>query len=137
MAVIERDSAVAQRLAAEQLAWLTTVRADGQPQTSYVWFHFDGTDLLLFSQPGTPKVGNVAANPRVSFHLNGDSSGGNVVTIEGMAEILDAAVDLGRAQAYLAKYDEPIRTQLNTTPGELQRQFSQALRITPARVRSW
>jgi hypothetical protein len=35
------------RLRSDEMIWLTTVRADGQPQTSAVWFHWDGTDFLL------------------------------------------------------------------------------------------
>ncbi len=137
MAVIDGDSAAAARLRSAAVAWLTTVGADSQPQSSYVWFHFDGTDLLVFSQPGTPKIGNVAGNPLVSFHLDGDGRGGDVLTIDAEAELVGDDVDQERVQAYLAKYDDPIRNQLATTPEELSKQFSAALRITPSRVRSW
>ena len=41
----------AQRLASERIAWLTTVRADGQAQSSPVWFLGDGAACLLFRQP--------------------------------------------------------------------------------------
>jgi PPOX class probable F420-dependent enzyme len=137
VAVIERGSVAADRLGSAAVAWLTTVRADGQPQTSYVWFHFDGSDLLVFSQPGAAKVRNVGSNPRVSFHLDGDGYGGQVLTIDAEAEVLDGDIDPERAGAYLAKYDEAIRTQLNTTPEQIRAQFNTALRITPRRVRSW
>jgi PPOX class probable F420-dependent enzyme len=119
------------------VAWLTTVRADGQPQSSYVWFHFDGTDLLVFSQPDAGKIRNVRANPKVSFHLDGDGIGGRVLTIDADAELLDGDVDEARTADYLAKYDEAIRTQLKSTPEEIHAQFGAALRITPTRVRSW
>jgi Pyridoxamine 5'-phosphate oxidase len=32
----------AERLAIEPIVWLTTAGADGQPQSSPVWFHWDG-----------------------------------------------------------------------------------------------
>jgi len=137
MGVIDPGSLVAARLASAPVAWLTTVRADGQPQASYVWFHFDGEDLLIFSQPDAAKVGNIAANPLVSFHLDGDGEGGSVVTIDARAEVLAAEPDAARMAAYLAKYDQAIRTGLNTTPEQLRRQFSAAIRVTPSRVRSW
>jgi PPOX class probable F420-dependent enzyme len=137
VSTIEPGSTAAQWLLSAQVAWLTTVRADGQPQSSYVWFHFDGSDLLVFSQPQAAKVRNVTANPKVSFHLDGDGSGGRVLTIDAVAEIVDGDLDPARTQAYLTKYDEAIRNQLNTTPEELRAQFSTALRITPSRVRSW
>jgi PPOX class probable F420-dependent enzyme len=138
MGVIEPVSAVATRLATAPLGWLTTVRADGQPQSSYVWFHFDGNDLLVCSEPTAAKVRNLAVHPLVSFHLDGDgSAGGAVLTIDGRAEVLSADPDADRVQAYLAKYDELIRTGLNSTPERLRGQFSATILITPTRVRSW
>jgi hypothetical protein len=56
---------------------------------------------------------------------------------EESGEVLDGDVDPDRIKAYLAKYDEAIRTQLNMTPEQLRAQFSTTLRITPSRVRSW
>jgi PPOX class probable F420-dependent enzyme len=137
MATIEEGSTAAILLHSVPLGWLTTVRADGQPQSSYVWFHFDGNDLLVFSQPQAGKVANVKANPNVSFHLDGDGKGGRVLTIDASAQLVDPDADATRTEAYLAKYDESIRTQLNTTPEELRARFSTALRVNPSRVRSW
>jgi PPOX class probable F420-dependent enzyme len=136
MATIEAGSPAAALLHSVPLGWLTTVRADGQPQSSYVWFHFDGSDLLVFSQPQAAKVANVKANPKVSFHLDGDGIGGRVLTVDATAEIGDVDADPTRTEAYLAKYDESIR-QLNTTPEDVRARFSTALRVTPSRVRSW
>ena len=59
-----------QRLRSERIAWLTTVRADGQAQSSPVWFLWDGQTFLLYSQPGAQKVRNLAANPKVALHLD-------------------------------------------------------------------
>jgi PPOX class probable F420-dependent enzyme len=137
VAIIEPGSAAAERLASTHLAWLTTVRRDGQPQSSYVWFHFDGTDILVASQPGTAKLRNIRANPKVSFHLDGDGQGGGVLSIEGAADVIDDEPPPERLAAYLAKYDEVIRTRLQTTPDVLRRDFSATIRITPSRVRAW
>ncbi|MGH3301015.1 MAG: TIGR03667 family PPOX class F420-dependent oxidoreductase [Streptosporangiaceae bacterium] len=137
MGIIATDSGVAARLATAPVAWLTTVRADGQPQSSCIWFHFDGDDLLVFSEPTAAKVRNLAVHPLVSFHLDGDGSGGAVVTIDARAEVMAGDPDSDRVRAYLAKYEETIRTGLNTTPERLRAQFSAAMLITPTRVRSW
>ena len=101
----------ADRLRREEMIWITTVRGDGQPQTSAVWFHWDGTDFLLFSQPRAQKVRNLAAEPRVSLNLNGTGYGADLVIIEGTAEILpDYASgpwpEPARAEAYYAKYEQ-------------------------------
>jgi PPOX class probable F420-dependent enzyme len=137
MAIIEPGSVPAARLTSTPVAWLTTVRADGQPQSSYVWFHFDGTDLLVASQPSAAKLRNIRTNPRVSFHLDGDGQGGSVLTLDGVAEIIDDGPPPERIGAYLTKYDEAIRTQLRTTPEELRRDYSSTVRITPSRIRAW
>lgn len=51
----------AERLRAEPVAWLTTVRADGQAQSTPVWFLWDGDTFLLYSQPDAQHVRNVTA----------------------------------------------------------------------------
>jgi PPOX class probable F420-dependent enzyme len=137
VAIIEPGSAPAERLASTHLAWLTTVRRDGQPQSSYVWFHHDGRDILVASQPGAVKLRNIRANPKVSFHLDGDTDGGKVLSIEGTAEVIDGEPPPERIAGYLAKYDEVIRTRLQSTPEVLHRDYSVGISIRPTRVRAW
>ena len=127
------DDASAKRSWSTPLAWLTTVRADGQPQTSYIWFHYDGEDIVLLSQPNTPKLRNIASNPRVSFNLDGDTAtGGGVLTIEATAEISRMRSD--RQASYLAKYESRIRKGPWGTPDAFVASYSTAIRIAPARV---
>jgi PPOX class probable F420-dependent enzyme len=66
----------AQRLSNEPIGWLTTAGADGQPQSSPVWFIWEGVSLWLRSQAHAGKVRNIRANPRVAFHLADDGHGG-------------------------------------------------------------
>jgi PPOX class probable F420-dependent enzyme len=137
MPVIQAGSAAANLLDSDQLAWLTTVRSGGQPQTSYVWFHFDGSNVAVLSRPDAGKVRNIRDNPKVSFHLNGDEEGGRVLTMEAVAEVVEGEPEPDRIQAYLAKYAAAIRSQLGTTPEALRADYSTVLVITPSRVRSW
>jgi PPOX class probable F420-dependent enzyme len=132
--VLQREGP-AQRLAGERVAWLTTVRADGQPQSSPIWFVWDGESLWLRSQPRAGKVRNIEANPHVSFHLSDDGYGGNIVTVDGTASFTEPPPDL--LEAYLAKYDEPIRTALKMTPEQLAADYPITIRITPTRTRTW
>jgi PPOX class probable F420-dependent enzyme len=137
MTSIEIGPDVAEQLATTPLAWLTTVRGDGQPQSSYVWFFFDGTDLVVCSQPTAAKLRNIRSNPRASFHLDGDGQGGGVLTIDALAEIVDGEINPAWRDGYEAKYGSMIRTHMMTTPEELRSQFSTVLRLRPARLRSW
>jgi PPOX class probable F420-dependent enzyme len=130
----------ADRLRGEQMIWITTVRGDGQPQTSAVWFHWDGDDFLLFSQPRALKVRNLAAEPRVSLNLNGTGYGSDLVIVEGTAEVLpDFASgswpEPARVDAYYAKYETSLREALGSSAAEMAGAFTTALRITPTRWR--
>ena len=79
----------ARRLREEPLAWLVTVSPAGQPQPSPIWFEWDGSSILLYSKPDTPKLRNIAANPRVTLHLDGNGDGGDIVIVSGTAAVSD------------------------------------------------
>jgi PPOX class probable F420-dependent enzyme len=133
--VLQQDGP-AQRLADEGVGWLTTAGAGGQPQSSPVWFMWDGASLWLRSQADAGKVRNIKANPRVAFHLADDGQGGNIVTIEGTAS-LEAETPGQLLDEYFAKYGEEIRTALQTTPEQLAVDYPIAIRIAPTRTRVW
>ena len=126
----------AERLRREPVAWLTTVRADGQAQSSPVWFLWDGQTFLLYSQPGAQKVRNLAANPKVALHLGDDGAGGDIVTVEVTAALEPGTPRADRVEGYLAKYREAIEA-LGTEPGPFARTYSTAIRVRPTRVRAW
>ncbi len=81
---------VARRLAEESVIWLTTVDAKSTPVPTPVWFMWRDGSFLLFSQPDTHKLANIAANPRVALNLNSDAHGGDVAVFTGHA-VIDAA----------------------------------------------
>jgi PPOX class probable F420-dependent enzyme len=126
----------AERLRAEPVAWLTTVRADGQAQSTPVWFLWDGDRFLLYSQPGAQKVRNLAANPKVSLHLNDDGAGDDIVTFEGEATVEPDTPRADRVEDYLAKYGTAIAA-LGYEPGAFARTYSTPIRVRPTRVRVW
>ena len=132
----QAQARAAERLRGEQVAWLTTVRADGQAQSSPVWFLWDGDTFLVYSQPDAQKVRNVAANPRVSLHLNDDGEGGDIVTLEGRAAVEPDTPRADRVDGYLAKYRAAIDA-LGYEPGPFARTYSTAIRVRPTRVRAW
>jgi len=139
MAVLDLDSPAGARadgrLRSEQILWLTTVRADGQPQSSPVWFLWDGETLLVFSQPDAQKVRNLASNPRVAVHLESEGTGDEVVTMDATAAVDPDVPPSDRIEEYQAKYREGIKA-LGWTPARLARDFSVAIRIRPTRIRA-
>lgn len=136
MGILPDSGRAAERLEREVVGWLTTVTPSGRPQSSAVWFVVHGDAIHLQSQPSAAKVANIRANAKVSFHLDGDGEGGDIVTIDGDAEILDAPpADL--LDVYLAKYERMIRERLQTTPEALIDEYQTSVRVTPLRVRAW
>jgi PPOX class probable F420-dependent enzyme len=122
------------RLRTNLMAWLTTVRPDGQPVTVPVWFLLrDDETILLYSRPQVAKLTNIAANPRVSFVLDVTDIGRNIVRLEGTARQAPDLPAANKQPAYLAKYIERIAA-LFGTPDEFAALFSTALVITPARL---
>ena len=51
-----RHARALRRLEAEPVIWLTTVRPNGQAQTSPVWYLFEDGEFLVFSKAGTART---------------------------------------------------------------------------------
>ena len=121
-------------LAGALVIWMTTVRPDGQPQASPVWFVIDEDEFLVYSRPGAPRLRNLASNPRVALNLDSDE-GGDVVTIEGVARVV-VGPRADHHSGYLAKYTKPI-ARLGYTPQQFGEAYSVALRVTTTRWRAF
>lgn len=130
----EASANLEERLSAEGVAWITTVTASGQPQSSPVWFLWADGEFLVYAQPHSWKVRNLRNNPLVSLHLNSDEAGNRVVTFEGSARICEGDPPAQEIPAYLAKYRAGI-AGIGMTPEQLGAEYATALRITPTRVR--
>ncbi len=125
---------VAAHLADDQVVWLTTVRADGRPEPSPVWFLWDGESVLIYSQDNTLKVRNIAARPHVSLNFNATFHGGDVVVISGHAEIAPDAPRCHDVPAYVTKYADGIES-LKVTPQGFGDDYRVAIRVTPTHLR--
>jgi PPOX class probable F420-dependent enzyme len=121
-------------LAIDKTGWITTVDGDGQPQSSPVWFLWDDGEVLIYSHKRARRNAHVAERPRVSFNLNTDASGDEVVTMEGIVRIVTDGVGAADDPAYLAKYEPHIRAY-GWTPAWFADQYPVVLRITPTRWR--
>ena len=130
----EFGARVARRLADEPIGWLTTVSADGAPQPSPIWFLWDGETALIYSQPNTPKLRHIAANPRVSLSLDGDGRGGDIVILTGEARVDAATPPADQIPTYLTKYAEGIQ-RIGLTPERFAQAYSVPIRLTPAKLR--
>jgi len=124
----------ARRLKDELIYWLVTIGSDGTPQPSPVWAMQDGETFLMYSQPDTPKLRNIAARPQVALHLDGDGKGGDIVIVTGDARVDREAPPADRVPAYIAKYREGIK-RIGMTAESFARAYSVAVPITPRHLR--
>jgi PPOX class probable F420-dependent enzyme len=123
-----------ERLRRDVIVWLSTVRADGQPQSSPVWFLWDGRTFLIYSLPTSQKVPNIRRNPRVSLHLNDDGVGSDIVSIEGMASIGEVGPTIMDVPDYAEKYRDAI-ADLGYETTRFAEAYSVAIRVIPTRWR--
>lgn len=132
----EAGARAERRLQEEEIAWMTTVRSDGQPQTVPVWFLWEGETFLLYSQPGRQKLRNIERNPRVGLNLNSNAHGGDVVRLEGTAEIVEDVPPATEVPEYVEKYRDSI-ARIGFDPDGFARSYSVAIQVTPTRWQVW
>ena len=121
------------RLERERIGWLTTVTPEGQPQTLPVWFVWQDDELVVYGDRRAKRNANLAANQRVTIHLDTSPGGGDVVSIEGLARIDADYPRIPANPAYLAKYGEWIDAQLGG-PESMAAVYDRPIRIRPTRA---
>jgi PPOX class probable F420-dependent enzyme len=131
-----QHAAADSRLRAETIIWLTTVTPQGKPQSSQVWFLWDGAEVLIYGSANGPKTGNIEANPRVSLHLDGDGKGGGNVVFEATATVDRQGPPSHTVAGYMAKYRQRIESN-GWTPEGFARDYPHEIRVTPTRARIW
>lgn len=95
---------IIERLTSADFGWLTTVAKSGQPVPKLVWFFFDGTDLVIYTEPGAAKVRHIHNHPQVSLNLDSDGNGGGIIVIGGPARVDAEGADPREDASYWAKY---------------------------------
>ncbi len=122
-----------QRLQDDQVIWLTTVNAHGQPQSSPVWFLWRDGGFDLYSQPAAPKLQSIAAQSNVSLNLNTSPNGEDVATFEGIARVVSERTPGTDDPDYVAKYSRLIP---GWEPDDFARSFDTRIRVEPSRLRA-
>jgi PPOX class probable F420-dependent enzyme len=129
------DEKLARRLQIEETIWLTTVRADGTPQPTPVWFTWRGEEMLIFTQPQSQKLRNIAGNAKVALNFNTDAHGGSVVVLWGTGYVDPQGATQDEMDVYMAKYTQGIE-MLGWTQEQMARDYAAVLRVRIERVRT-
>ena len=96
---------VAGRLSVARNYWLGSTTASGAPHAAPVWGAVTGETLYLYSERGTVKARNLAADPRLVIHLENAE---DVLIVRGVAEDLGTPAMVPTVVAALAaKYTRP------------------------------
>ncbi|MBC8988842.1 MULTISPECIES: TIGR03618 family F420-dependent PPOX class oxidoreductase [Micromonospora] len=93
--------AVEDRLARERNVWLCTLRRDGSPHMTPVWFVYADGVWWIGCEGRSVKARNVAADPRVSLALE---DGVHPVVAEGVARLHRAGFPPAIVAAFAEKY---------------------------------
>jgi PPOX class probable F420-dependent enzyme len=125
-----------ERLTAEPVIWLGTVRPDGRPHTVPVWFAWHDPLVLIFSMPRTVKVRNARTSPAVSLTLDSADGGRDIVLAEGRATVVSGADQHPHFLA--AKFrDKYAQSPGSTSFEEWRATFSQPLLVHVQRITAW
>ena len=128
----------AERLSREGIIWLVTVRHDRTPQPSPVWFLWDGATILIYSQPNTQKLRNIARSATVALHLNGDQWGNDITIVTGEARIEENAPLAREVPAFVKKYVDDLHSAKSLEDFDrIMDGYTVALRVTPTRLRGF
>ncbi|RIK45099.1 MAG: TIGR03667 family PPOX class F420-dependent oxidoreductase [Chloroflexi bacterium] len=133
--MVEINQRLERLLHDEKIAWLTTVRADGMPQPTPIWFWWDGATFLIWSQPQAQKLRNIAQNPKVALNFNTDPTGEVFAVFMGEAHVDPNPAPPADRAAFLAKYADDIQ-MIGFTVERLNAEFSTLIRMAPVRVRA-
>lgn len=132
----EQGARADERLRTDTVAWLTTVDDAGLPDSSPVWFVWNGDSALIFSEPGKKKVRNIEARPGVSLHLDGDGHGGSIVTMSGTASVGAGGPRADQVTEYVAKY-EPLVGHIGMDMAGMAAAYSVPIHVRFSRGRAW
>jgi PPOX class probable F420-dependent enzyme len=124
----------AERLQRAYYVWFTTVRDDGMPQPTPVWFIQENGTFLIYSMPDAQKLRNLRTNSLVALSYNESDDAEDYVVIMGEAKIDRSAPPAIENAAYMEKYGQGIK-DINMTPESFNRTFSTPIRVVPLRVR--
>ena len=68
---------------------LTTLFADGSPQSTPLWFLLEGDDILFSTTAGKQKLRNIARDPRATFAVYNPTNDMSYVEVRGTIVVTD------------------------------------------------
>jgi pyridoxamine 5'-phosphate oxidase-like protein len=110
LAVKQGDLSLLQHPAAQELlhskipARLAYISTDGTPRVIPIWFHWNGSEIVMASPPKAPKLKGLAKNPRVSLTIDDNTFPHKVLLIRGSARLEAVEGIVPEYEAAAARY---------------------------------
>lgn len=130
------NAEIDRRLRREQLAWISTVRADGSRHLAPTWFSWDGALLWIFAKPGDFGAGALRDDPRIVLALGEPGEGAAVQLIEGEATLLSTPTAHALTSVHRAKYGDRL-WGMNMTWDDYARTYPRSIVVRPTRYLGW
>ncbi len=120
------DAQTEPRLQTERNIWVATVRPDGRPHLTLVWFVWHDRKVYICIDPASVKARNLALNGRLALALEDGSS---PIIVDGVGRPVDRSDrPPGAVDAFKHKYGWDIATD---------GQYSLLIEITPLKILNW
>jgi hypothetical protein len=84
---------------------------DGTPRVVSIWFHWDGSDLVMASLPGAPKLKALHTGDRVAVTIDTNDPPHHILSIRGTAEVTEI-------QGVVKEYAQAAVRYLGSAQGE-------------------
>lgn len=123
-------------LESEPVIWLSSVCVDGAPHLVPTWFAWDGEAIVIVSKPGAVKVRNLRADARAMLALGDAEDDFDVGLLEATADLSIEPTPLELPAGFSAKYAAKLE-ELDMTPAQFARTYSQVIRLTPVKALGW
>ena len=108
--VEQGDLSLLQHPAAQELlqskipARLAYIAGDGTPRVVPIWFHWNGSQIVMASPPKAPKLKSLARNPKVSLTIDENGFPPKVLMIRGTARLESVEGIVPEYEACAARY---------------------------------
>jgi len=136
LAVQQGDLSLLQNAASQELlrskipARLAYVWMDGSPRVVPIWFHWNGSEIVMASPPKAPKLKALVRNPKVALTIDDNTFPHKVLLIRGTARLQTVEGVVPEYEAAAARYFDPELAQAWLS--QLRGIVSSMVRITVA-----
>jgi PPOX class probable F420-dependent enzyme len=89
-------------------AHLATIRPDGSPQSSVMWFAWDGRRVRFSHTSTRQKYRNLATDGRVSFHVQDPENAYRTLEVRGHVESMDPDPDAAFYRTLQRRYGSDV-----------------------------